>query len=102
MVSAAPGGARWYHQHFGASRDPFRLTAWFGPHNPGREPGPPGEKHTDYTGMDITEGGTAIPYWMEDPFIRVEYEAKLKAEGVPSRMEPEFYKGTVVPKFVGA
>ena len=41
MVSAAPGGARWYHQHFGASKEPFRLTAWFGPHNPGREPGPP-------------------------------------------------------------
>ena len=40
---------------------------------------------------------------MEDPFIRGEYEAKLKAEGVPSRMEPEFYKkGVVVPKFVGA
>src|SRR6516162_6167070 len=53
MVSAAPGGARWYHQHFGASKDPLRLTAWFGPHNPGREPGPPGEKHTDYTAMDI-------------------------------------------------
>src|SRR5262249_61544895 len=86
MVSAAPGGARGYHQHFGASKDPLRLTAWFGPHNPGREPGPPGEKHTDYTAMDITEGGTSIPYWMEDPFISAEYEAKLKAEGVPSRM----------------
>jgi mannose-6-phosphate isomerase-like protein (cupin superfamily) len=102
MVSAAPGGARWYHQHFGASRDPLRLTAWFGPHNPGREPGPPGEKHTDYTAMDIPEGGTAIPYWMEDPFISAEYEATLKAEGVPSRMEPSFYKkGAVVPRFAG-
>ena len=35
LVSAAPGGARWYHQHFGASKEPLRLTAWFGPHNPG-------------------------------------------------------------------
>jgi hypothetical protein len=53
--------------------------------------------------MDIPEGGTAIPYWMEDPFISAEYESKLKAEGVPSRMEPDFYKkGTVVPKFAGA
>jgi hypothetical protein len=103
MVSAAPGGARWYHQHFGASKESLRLTAWFGPHNPGREPGPPGEKHTDYTGMDIPEGGTAIPYWMEDPFISGEYEATLKAEGVPSRMEPGFYKkGATVPKFAGA
>ncbi len=35
LVSAAPGGARWFHQHFGASKEPLRLTAWFGPHNPG-------------------------------------------------------------------
>ena len=35
---------------FRRSKDPLRLTAWFGPHNPGREPGAPGEKHTDYTG----------------------------------------------------
>ena len=38
MVSAAPGGARWYHQHFGASKDPLRLTAWFGPHSPAASP----------------------------------------------------------------
>ena len=81
MVSAAPGGARWFHQHFGVSKDPLRLTAWFGPHNPGREPGPPGEKHIDYTGMDITEGGSAIPYWMEDPFIAKEYTETLKRNG---------------------
>jgi hypothetical protein len=91
MVSAAPGGARWYHQHFAASQDPFRLTAWFGPHNPGRDPGAPGEKAIDYTGMDIPEGGTSIPYWMEDPFIRAEYEATLKKSGVPSRMDPGWY-----------
>ncbi|MEE8438494.1 MAG: cupin domain-containing protein, partial [Micropepsaceae bacterium] len=35
MISAAPGGARWYHQHFGVSKDPLRLMAWFGPWNPG-------------------------------------------------------------------
>jgi quercetin dioxygenase-like cupin family protein len=91
MVSAAPGGARWYHQHFGASKDPLRLTAWFGPHSPGREPGPPGETHIDYTGMDITEGGTAIPYWMEDPFIAKEYGEILKREGAANRMIADFY-----------
>jgi hypothetical protein len=91
LVSAAPGGARWYHQHFGASRDPLRLTAWFGPYNPGREPGPPGEVHTDYTAMDIPEGGTSIPYWMEDPFISREYVETLTREGVVNRMEPQFY-----------
>ena len=92
MVTAAPGGARWYHQHFSVSSEPFRLTAWFGPHNPGRDPGPPGAPHIDYTAMDITEGGTSIPYHLEDPFIRREYEETLALEGVASRMEPELYE----------
>ena len=92
MVTAAPGGAQWYHQHFSVSKEPFRLTAWFGPHSPGRDPGPPGAPHIDYTAMDIPEGGTAIPYWMEDPFIRKEYEAKLKEEGVACRMDPKLYQ----------
>ncbi|UXN57976.1 cupin domain-containing protein [Phyllobacterium zundukense] len=91
MVSAAPGGARWYHQHFSVSKEPFRLMAWFGPHNPGRDPGAPGEKHTDYTAIDVNEGGTAIPYWMEDPYIREEYEEKLNRNGVEIRMKPEWY-----------
>ncbi|WP_271899085.1 cupin domain-containing protein [Candidatus Phyllobacterium onerii] len=91
MVSAAPGGARWYHQHFSVSKEPFRLMAWFGPHNPGRDPGAPGEKHTDYTAIDVNEGGTAIPYWMEDPYIRTEYEEKLNRNGVEIRMKPEWY-----------
>jgi hypothetical protein len=91
MVTAAPGGARWFHQHFGVGREPLRLTAWFGPHNPGRDPGAPGEKHTDYTAIDINQGGTAIPYWMEDPYIRDEYEATLRADGIETRMDPAWY-----------
>ena len=92
MVTAAPGGARWYHQHFSVSKEPFRLTAWFGPHSPGREPGPPGEKHIDYTAMELQEGGTAIPYWGEDPAIREEYLATLAREGVTSRMDPSWFE----------
>jgi mannose-6-phosphate isomerase-like protein (cupin superfamily) len=91
LVTAAPGGARWYHQHFSVSEEPFRLTAWFGPHNPGRDAGPPGEKHTDYTAIDVHEGGTAIPYWMEDPFIRNEYDATLRKNKVANRMDPDWY-----------
>ena len=91
MVSAAPGGARWFHQHFGVSATPFRLSAWFGPHNPGREPGPPGEKHTDYTAMDIPEGGSAIPYWMEDPYLAKEYSETMKANGADNLMKPQYY-----------
>lgn len=92
MVTAAPGGARWYHQHFSVSSEDFRLSAWFGPHNPGRDPGPPGQKHTDYTATDLHEGGSAIPYWMEDPFLRKEYAAALKAEGVENRMSDSLYE----------
>ena len=92
LVTAAPGGARWYHQHFSAGPEPLRLTAWFGPHNPGRDPGAPGSKHVDYTAMSITEGGTSIPYWMEDPHLRAEYEADLKANGIASRMDPKLYE----------
>jgi mannose-6-phosphate isomerase-like protein (cupin superfamily) len=92
LVTAAPGGARWYHQHFSSGADPLRLTAWFGPHNPGRDPGAPGAKHTDYTAMDITEGGTSIPYWMEDPHLRSEYEATLAGHGIQTRMDPAWYE----------
>jgi hypothetical protein len=91
MVTAAPGGARWYHQHFSVGAEPFRLTAWFGPFNPGRDPGAPGAKHTDYTAIDVNEGGTAIPYWMEDPYIREEYAQTLRNNGVPNRMDPAWY-----------
>ncbi len=91
MVTAAPGGARWYHQHFSVSKDDFRLTAWFGPHNPGRDPGAPGQKHTDYTAIDVNQGGTAIPYWMEDPYIRKEYEEILRQNDVKCRMDSTWY-----------
>ena len=91
MVTAAPGGARWYHQHFSVSKDDFRLSAWFGPHNPGRDPGAPGAKHTDYTAIDLDKGGTAIPYWMEDPYLRKEFEETLKKNDVQCRMDPKWY-----------
>ena len=64
-------------------RSRFRLTAWFGPHNPGREPGPPGEKHTDYTAMDIPEGGIGDPLLDGRSLICARNTpTKLKAEGV--------------------
>src|SRR5258708_3521154 len=100
MVSAAPGGARWFHQHFGVSKEPFRLTAWSGPHASGRDPGPPGVTHADYGAMDIDEGGSSIPYWMEDPYILKEWEATIGKADVQSRMDPAWYKpGTRVKSF---
>lgn len=93
MVSAAPGGARWYHQHFNTSKEPFRISAWFGPNHPSLVTGlKPGDQQTDYTAMDIPEGGTAIPYWMEDPFLREEFEEAIRSNGGTCRMEPSRYE----------
>jgi hypothetical protein len=92
LVSAAPMSGDWYHQHFGVSKDPLRLTAWFGPNNhDALRPGLPGEAMKDVWAMDVDKGGKAIPYRLEDPYIRGEYEARLAKEGVVSRMEPQLY-----------
>lgn len=92
MVSAAPMSGNWYHQHFGVSKEPLRLTAWFGPNAPGREKGRPGEKAIDYGAIDVKEGGTAIPYNEEDPYLRQEFKETLKIAGAEMRMEPELYE----------
>jgi hypothetical protein len=42
--------------------------------------------------MDVTEGGSSIPYWMEDDVIREEYAEMLKTNGVENRMKPEWYE----------
>jgi hypothetical protein len=42
--------------------------------------------------MDIPEGGTAIPYWMEDPFIAKEYSEMVLRNGAENRMNPLFYE----------
>jgi oxalate decarboxylase/phosphoglucose isomerase-like protein (cupin superfamily) len=92
LVSAAPMGGNWFHAHFGISKEPLRLSAWFGPNAPGRERGRPGEHHTDYGAIDIKDGGTAVPYYDEDPYLRKEYEETLKQEGVKSRMDDSLYR----------
>jgi mannose-6-phosphate isomerase-like protein (cupin superfamily) len=92
LVSAAPMGGNWFHAHFGISKEPLRLSAWFGPNAPGRERGRPGEKSIDYGAIDIHEGGTAIPYYDEDPYLRKEYVETLKQEGVTSRMDDSLYR----------
>ncbi len=92
LVSAAPMSGDWYHQHFGISKDPLRLTAWFGPNNhDALRAGVPGEAMADIWAMDIDKGGKAVPYHLEDPYIRNEYVETLAREGVPSRMEDKLY-----------
>jgi len=91
LVSAAPMSGDWYHQHFGISEGPLRLTAWFGPHHPGRKVKRPGEEALDFGAIDVRDGGTAIPYDLEDPYLRKEFEGYLAEFGAKSRMEPELY-----------
>jgi quercetin dioxygenase-like cupin family protein len=94
MVTAAPMSGDWFHQHFGVSKNPLRLSAWFGANNArARKPGLPGEAIMDYGAIDVKKGGSAIPYHEEDRALRQEFEAKLAEEGVSSRMNPEFYEG---------
>ena len=82
----------WYHQHFGISKGPLRLTAWFGPHHPGRKVKRPGEEALDFGAIDVRDGGTAIPYDLEDPYLRNEFAGYLAEVGAKSRMEPELYE----------
>src|SRR5262245_38535585 len=83
LVTAAPYGGMWNHAHFGVGKEPLRLIGWYGPNNHRKDKaGVPGEKDTDEGAIDVTEGGTAIPYWLEDPFLRKEYEETLAKDGV--------------------
>jgi len=92
MVTAAPMSGDWFHQHFGVSKDPLRLTAWFGPNNSrARKPGLPGEAITDRGAIDIKKGGDAIPYHEEDPYLLKEFKETLAREGAESRMDPLWY-----------
>ena len=92
MVTAAPMTGDWFHQHFGVSKDPLRLTAWFGPNNSrARKPGVPGEAITDRGAIDIKKGGDAIPYCEEDPYLLKEFKEALAREGSESRMDPLWY-----------
>src|SRR5262249_55834540 len=74
-------------------KEGLRITAWHGPNNQrSRKPGRPGEQLLDYGAIDLSKGGSAIPYHQEDPAIRKEFEAALAREGVASRMNAEFYQ----------
>ena len=105
MISAAPMTGDWFHQHFGVSREPLRLTAWFGPNNArGRKPSVPGSQNKDMGAIDIRDGGSAIPYDEEDPYIRKEFEETVKQNGAVCRMDPELYEpgNEIAKKWGGA
>ena len=51
----------------------------------------PGEDAIDYGAIDVREGGTAIGYDIEDPYLRSEFEDCLAGYNIKSRMEPDLY-----------
>ena len=92
MVSAAPGGDNWYHQHFAISEGPFRVFNFTGTSRVIK----PGYSHLDDVAAgpaERSEGGTALPYHEEDPFVRDYYARRLTEEGGTVDMPPEVYDG---------
>jgi mannose-6-phosphate isomerase-like protein (cupin superfamily) len=96
LISAAPGPSNWFHQHFAYGRDPMRFFLITGP-----VPGSGGsrtdrseEKEGDIIQPGLTDipmGGSAIPYYMEDPYIRKLFEQRLAEEGAEFNMPSEVY-----------
>ena len=89
IASAAPGGAEWFHGHFGASKEPFRVMAFLGGY-PERSIGKP-EEHIIGMNQDIKTGGNTIEYRDEDPQVRRMFEAALAKDGAAFNMPEEAY-----------
>ena len=85
---------RWFHQHFNSGRDPLRLLAWYGPNNHrAQKAGVPGEMIADEGVLEIDKpGGTSIPYWMEDPGVRVTFESECAKNNANSFMEDHYFR----------
>ena len=90
MISAAPTGnprETWFHQHLAVSKTPFRVLAtWTNLGSGGSE----GERVAG-VGAELSEGGSSLPYHMEDPYIREYYKQRLTEEGATFEMPEEAY-----------
>ncbi len=83
MVTAAPGGGNWFHQHFGVGKEAFRVLAIAGGY--WWVKGRPGDDIVS-NNADLEEGGRSIPYDKEDPWIRAEFKRTLAEAGAEFRM----------------
>lgn len=87
IVSAAPGGGNWFHQHFCVSKDPFRVRAIIG----GMQQRERGGEEVVGMNADLSQGGHTIGYREEDPQVRKDYQEALKKEGVEFQMPESVY-----------
>jgi hypothetical protein len=95
LVSAAPGGGDWFHQHFGIGKEPLRvLNFWGGPTlNRGQSTGKEiGQEVLSGNLYGIEEGGRSIHYRNEDPHILEEYKKALDREGATLQMPESLYR----------
>lgn len=83
----------WFHQHFNTGPGPARQLAFRYNTNSGKYRVGIG-KALNRAGVSVStrEGGTLIEYEDEDPQIRTDYEAEIKAAGVPSQMPTFKYR----------
>ena len=99
MVSAVPGPDDYFHQHFAYGAEPMRFfnytggvpgnEAAFGGVN-GEDPGI-GKEQAQASLTDVDKGGRAIPYYLEDPYIREYFTGRLKEENAQFTMPEEVY-----------
>jgi quercetin dioxygenase-like cupin family protein len=89
LNAAGPGGGRWYQQMFNTGTTPLRHLIWSVPERPA---GPPGEEMRDLATTELPEGGSMIPYWLEDPFLRADYAQALTRSGAINRMRDADYR----------
>lgn len=96
MISAAPGGEEWFHQHFSVGKEPLRqIELSGGARNSAlalkryRVP-----RETELTGIEASmkEGGYALTFADEDPMVREIYREALAREGVEFQMPESAYQ----------
>lgn len=90
VVSAAPGGADWFHAHFGVSSGRFRVLAIL-PGYPEPTVGPPGSEVISMN-WNIKEGGNTIEYCDEDPMIRRMFKEAVERAGGKYDMPEDLFQ----------
>lgn len=92
MVSAAPGGANWFHQHFSTGKEPMRVLAIRYGGSARWAIARSDEEGHRLLHFDVKKGGRTIEYRDEDPYIRKMYQEALKQEGAEFQMPEAVYQ----------
>ena len=94
MVTAAPMSGDWFHQHFGVSQEPLRLTAWHGANNQRvNRAGVPGEALLDYSALDLKKGRQRHSLLRGRPVRSAEFRTQSwPRKGLASRMDAKLYE----------